>query len=157
MEININPEYQRKIKRLGTRYNINEHVMINGLLGKHFNDMSKAKFEQQRHHLHVKKFVLDDSEAKKVIWEDFVDYCGIIGVGVPEKHAMYVLGEILIWKKSKGELVIGTDINDIHLTEIEKIAKHFKMTSKFLDISFFQRSPRMFNICFVKHKSTIIF
>lgn len=155
MDININPEYQRKIKRLSTRYSINEHVMINGLLGKHFNDMSKSKFEQQRHHLHVKKFVLDGSEAKKVIWEDFVDYCKMIGVGVPVKTSMHALGEILIWKKSKDELLIGTDINDIHLTEIEKIAKHFKMTSKFLDISFFQRSPRIFNICLVKKKNNL--
>lgn len=148
MEIKISPAYERKLKRLIARYNVDEHKFINGLLGNHFIAMNKSKSKANKHHLQVQKFVLGNSLPKKQIWDDFVEYCKIIHQGAPEKTSMFVLGEILIWEKDKHTLIVGTD-NDIYLGEIEKIAKAFNLNKDCLSISYFQRTPRFFNICII--------
>lgn len=150
MDIKIRKDYKRKLERLKTRYGVDEHVIINGLLGNHFIAVNKSKYNENIHHLGVSRFILDGSKAKQVIWNDFVQYCNEIGVGTPEKTSMSILGEILIWKKNEKELVIGTDNNNLHIGEIEKIAEHFKLKSKFIDIRYYQYSFRIFNICVVK-------
>ena len=154
MEIKFKNYHERKLLRISDRYNLKPDDILEGLFVMHLESMNKSKSIANFSHNQIVKFTMNESDhADLMLLDDFLDYCQIIQEGKPDSKKLHRLGEILIWEKEKGVLLIGTDVNDLHLSEIEKIAKSFKIDTDFITIEFFQRKPRLFNICKVVARS----